>query len=92
MVWLELSGELNETGMVRDLSDLQQMRDYLANVYDHRHLNDVVDFPPTIECLASHLYEIADGFLGTAVHAVRVEETSTSWARYQPGRTHLRIG
>lgn len=84
VVWLELAADdLVEPGFVRDFGALKPFKRYLDGMFDHRHLNDVVDFNPTAELLAAHLYEVADD-LWDGVVAVAVEETGTSWAEYRP--------
>ena len=73
---------LDPDGMVRDYGDLALFRDYLNKYYDHRHLNDVVNFPPTAEAMAYHLYQLAKELFSQTV-AVRVSETSETWAEYR---------
>lgn len=74
-------------GFVVDFTDLAPLGRYLADDFDHRLLNDVVDFPPTSERLAAHLYWWCVDNLalpgGVAVAAVTVSETPATWARYQ---------
>jgi len=46
---------LTGPGWVKDYGDLAPFGVYLDDHYDHRHLNDAVDFNPTAEQLAAHL-------------------------------------
>ena len=47
--------ELVGPGFVTDFGDLAALGRYLDEHFDHRHLNDVLDDPPTSEHLARHL-------------------------------------
>jgi len=68
-------------GFVIDYRDLQPFKEYLDGHFDHRHLNDVVDFEPTAENLARHFYEWGKK-QWLEVCAVRVSETEKTWAEY----------
>jgi 6-pyruvoyltetrahydropterin/6-carboxytetrahydropterin synthase len=73
---------LDEVGFVVDYRDLDQIKQWLDEVYDHRHLNDVVPFNPTAEQLAEDVY----GRWIQIFPIVRVgwSETPRTWAWYQP--------
>ena len=77
------SAQLDRAGFVVDYNELRRFRDLLSESYDHRHLNDVVDFQPSAELLARHFYELAREFW-PALAAVRLSETPESWAEYRP--------
>lgn len=86
---VELSGPLDDAGMVYDYGRLAPFAALLAGRYDHRHLNDVVPFNPTAERLAEQLHHEACAALGdlpeeVRVTAVRVRETPRSEAEYRP--------
>lgn len=84
VVWLELAADaLDGPGFVVDFGDLKVFKGYIDTVFDHRHLNDVVDFNPTAERLAEHFFELAAEKWDEVV-AVAVEETGTSYAEYRP--------
>lgn len=51
-VTLELSGPLDDVGMVVDFGALRSFGSFVDNVLDHRHLNDVMPINPTSENLA----------------------------------------
>jgi len=77
------SDKLNDVGFIVDYNDLQRFRSLLRERYDHRHLNDVVDFQPSAELLARHFFDLAREFWPEVV-AVRLSETSATWAEYRP--------
>ncbi|MGH4019751.1 MAG: 6-carboxytetrahydropterin synthase [Pseudonocardiaceae bacterium] len=69
-----------------DASDsLSSVGDYLGKTFDHRLLNDAVDFHPTSELLALHLAEWFDdtvtSVIPTTLAAIVVSETDTTSAR-----------
>lgn len=82
-VWL--SGPVAADGMLVDFYDVKRIID----AWDHRHLNDVVDFVPTAELLAAELQRrmveavvARAGVDAPGVGAlVRLWETPTSWAQ-----------
>lgn len=59
---------------------------YLDRHLDHRDLNVVLEFPPTSELLAEHLYawtlDQGDAREAAAVRAVRVWESPRRWAEF----------
>jgi 6-pyruvoyltetrahydropterin/6-carboxytetrahydropterin synthase len=80
-----LSGPVADDGMVVDFYDVKAAIDE----WDHRHLNDVVDFIPTAELLAAELQRRLLALVqarnaadtpGVAV-LVRLWETPSSWAQ-----------
>lgn len=80
---------LAQPGWVADFADLDPLKTYLQSTFDHRYLNEVVEFEPTSERLAQHLYDWCVDNLrllhGHAqVAAVRVSETPSTWAEYRP--------
>ncbi|WP_091455063.1 6-carboxytetrahydropterin synthase [Actinokineospora iranica] len=75
------------TALVRDgdHSDLSPLGDYLTSTFDHRLLNEQVDFHPTSELLAGHLAGWFHGNIKSAMPAsllaMTVSETSSTSAR-----------
>jgi 6-pyruvoyltetrahydropterin/6-carboxytetrahydropterin synthase len=65
-----------------DYGELDGFKNYLDDTLDHRHLNDVLPCKTTAENLAKHLHGIARQF-SPFVTAVRVSETSKTWAEYR---------
>ncbi len=85
IVEIELSGEtLNEAGFVRDYLELGELKKYIDDVLDHRHLNEVLgDDLVTAERLAKHLfYWSLERW--PEVTAMRISETPKTWAEYRP--------
>jgi 6-pyruvoyltetrahydropterin/6-carboxytetrahydropterin synthase len=85
VVRIALEGEVQPGGMVVDYGRLKPLQRYLDAAWDHRHLNDVLDFNPTAENIAVHLLEIVEA---AAVEdlwpvdgiSVGVSETPKTWA------------
>ncbi len=79
--------ELTGPGFVTDFGDLKPLKHYIDEHLDHRHLNDVLDVPPTSENVAAHLatwcMEHLEPVIPGRVVAVRVSETRTTWAEYR---------
>jgi 6-pyruvoyltetrahydropterin/6-carboxytetrahydropterin synthase len=91
MVEVILSVEtLVPPGFVTDFGELTPLKTYLADAFDHRHLNDAMVAPPTSENLASHLalwfMEHVEPCIPGRLVAVRVCETDSTWAQCTPQR------
>ncbi len=78
------SPTLDKNNFVRDYRELDELKNYIDETLDHRHLNDVLgdDFT-TAECVAKFFYDWCKA-RWTEVSAVRVSETPRSWAEYRP--------
>ena len=77
------SQELNQYGFVRDYRELDDLKIYIDENLDHRHLNDVLgDNNVTAEQLAKHIYDWCKS-RWVEVCAVRVRETPKSCAEYR---------
>jgi len=74
--------KLNSVGFVRDYRDLDNVKKYIDDTLDHRHLNDILPFNPTAENIARYLYDI---FLKDIpeLYAVEVSETPKTTAIYE---------
>ena len=85
IVEIELSGEsLNEAGFVRDYLELGELKSYIDEVLDHRHLNEVLgDDNVTAERLAKHLFDWSFDRWPEAT-AMRINETPKTWAEFRP--------
>jgi 6-pyruvoyltetrahydropterin/6-carboxytetrahydropterin synthase len=72
---------LQDTGFVYDYRDLDKFKNFIDNVYDHQHLNDLM-MVPTAENIARTLF---DHFKGTIpfLFAIEVSETPKTNARYE---------
>jgi 6-pyruvoyltetrahydropterin/6-carboxytetrahydropterin synthase len=73
-------------GFVVDYRALDSFKKHLDAVYDHHHLNDIMDQEPTAENMAADLYYWlrAQPVYGMFVVAVRVSETPKTWAEFRP--------
>ena len=77
------SAELGPTGFVRDYRELDALKVYIDETFDHRHINDVLgDDKATAEALAKHFYEWCRA-RWPEVTAVRVHETPKTCAEYR---------
>jgi len=83
------AAELDELGLVTDFGDLNPFRWYLGEHFNHRYLNDVVEFHPTSELLAQHLgcwfIEHIEPEIRGRLVSVQVAETRLSSALWERG-------
>jgi 6-pyruvoyltetrahydropterin/6-carboxytetrahydropterin synthase len=82
------SETLTGPGFVADFATLMPVKAFLDSQWDHRCLNEVLaTCQPTCENLARYLFEWCranlDGQAARLVVAVRVSETSATWAEYR---------
>lgn len=81
---LTLSGDIDEIGFVHDYRKLAPFKDYLDDVLDHRHLNDIMEGNPTAERMSNMLcrkaVEVLDLPRNVFRVAVAVSETPKTWA------------
>jgi 6-pyruvoyltetrahydropterin/6-carboxytetrahydropterin synthase len=85
IVEVELQSEmLNDTGFVRDYTELNDLKQMIAERLDHQHLNEVLgDDCITAEQLARWLYQWCKDHW-PEVTAVRISETPKTWAEFRP--------
>ena len=76
------SETLNEHGFVIDFGELAPFEEYLAQNFDHRHLNDILDGATSTENIAAHLFHWAKT-CWPQVTVVRVGENPATWAEYR---------
>lgn len=76
------SDTLNITGFVQDYGELKEVKEWIDETLDHRHLNDALPFNPTAENMAKHIYTYFKGFY-PKLAAVEVWETPKTKARYE---------
>lgn len=74
---------LSQVGFVIDYNELRPFFKWVDESYDHRHLNDVVNFNPTSELMAKHLFNVAWTDFHLPVAAVGWSETPKTWAEYR---------
>jgi len=72
---------LNAVGFVVDYRELSEFKRLIDNTYDHKDLNNVVDFNPTAENLAKHFYMLAKQ-RWSVTKGVTVSETPKTKAYY----------
>jgi 6-pyruvoyltetrahydropterin/6-carboxytetrahydropterin synthase len=77
------SSVLDETGFVHDYRDLDEFKQYLDTVFDHRNLNDILR-PTTAEWIAQNFYDWCKRHWPETC-AVLVSETPKTWAEYNDG-------
>ncbi len=83
-VELELGSDLlTPAGFVVDFGEMAMFKDFLDDVFDHRHLNDILSGNPTAENLARVFFEEAYR-MEFPVRAVRVYETPKTMAEFRP--------
>lgn len=83
-VIVEVSGPLDEHGMVVDYAAFADLFDHIRAMCDHRDLNTVLPIAPTAENLAGWIRDRALSILpitiGEHLVRVRVSETPSTWA------------
>jgi 6-pyruvoyltetrahydropterin/6-carboxytetrahydropterin synthase len=75
---------LSEVGFVRDYRSLDWIKKIIDEQFDHRHLNDLVNFNPTAELLAKCFFDLFQPRFGAPVKlkSVTVKETDKTSAIY----------
>ena len=77
------SDRLNEVGFIVDYGDLADFKQIIDSEYDHRNLNDFLDFNPTAENLAQKFFAIAMNLpWGNDLSSITVKETDGTSAVY----------
>lgn len=77
------SKELNEVGFVIDYRALSTIKEYIDEVLDHRHLNDILPFNPTAEHIAQYLFNHFKKEFHQ-LYKVEISETPKTKAVYEP--------
>ena len=76
------SATLNSVGFVKDYRELSTVKDYIDNVLDHRHLNDILPFNPSAENMAKYLFDLFKKDI-PELYAIEVSETPKTSAIYE---------
>jgi 6-pyruvoyltetrahydropterin/6-carboxytetrahydropterin synthase len=81
------SHELDHRGFVVDFRELDEVKRWVDDTLDHRHLNDVMEGQPSAEAVARLVFEwstanLPEGVAGKVV-AVRAWETPRAYAEYR---------
>lgn len=74
--------QLNGVGFVKDYRELDNVKKYIDDTLDHRHLNDLFPFNPTAENIAKYLYDVFKKDI-PEIYAVEVSETPKTTAIYE---------
>lgn len=77
------SGDLDPVGFVVDYGELRVIKQYIDDVLDHRHLNEVLPVQPSAENIARHIYDRFKPVFPQLAE-VRISETPKTWATYRP--------
>jgi len=84
VVTLHLQSEtLDQYGFVKDYKSLKNVKQYIDNELDHRHLNDIVPDHPSSENIARFLFERFKPEI-PELYAVEVSETPQTSCIYEP--------
>lgn len=85
IIVVELSNfHLDAVGMVLDYHNLDPVKKWIDETFDHKHLNDVLDFNPTAENMARYFFDYIHDNLGLVhLSAVSVKETPKTIATYR---------
>lgn len=76
--------DLDSVGFIRDYRELSDLKAYIDETVDHRHLNDVMGHDrTTAEVLAKWFHDWCKAKWPETA-AVRVSETPKTWAEYRP--------
>ena len=83
VITVHLTGEPDKVGFVQDYKDLEPMKKFVDEKLDHKHLNDVFDFNPTVENMSQRIFNL---FKGTfpKLTAIEMSETPKTNCRYEP--------
>jgi 6-pyruvoyltetrahydropterin/6-carboxytetrahydropterin synthase len=94
VVEIEMASEsLNEEGFVIDYFNIKPIKTFIDENWDHRVLNEVVDFNPTVENLARFLFKKFRGpsaalwskaynTNGVFLSSVTIRETPSTYCTY----------
>lgn len=83
-----IKGRTDLRGIVVDFGDIKQIvNEQIISKYDHRFLNDLMDFHTTAENMVFHFFQLIDTYLGQIADSspcrlmrVRLWETPTCYA------------
>lgn len=81
------SADLDARGVVVDFEELDEVKRWIDATLDHRHLNDVVEGPPSAEVIAKLIFDWCRANLrpeiAARITAVRAWETPRAYAEYR---------
>lgn len=73
--------KLNEQGFIIDYRELQPIKEWIDDVLDHRHLNEILSTQPSAENIAKFIYQTTKA-LYPQLSEVSVSETDKTSATY----------
>jgi 6-pyruvoyltetrahydropterin/6-carboxytetrahydropterin synthase len=80
---VELQSEnLDATGFIVDYFDLKPIKDYINAEVDHRLLNDVFNFNPTVENMTEFFYHKFKAMF-PEICKITLKETPTTYASFE---------
>lgn len=74
--------EPNKDGFVQDYNDLKPISDWVDNILDHRHLNEIFDFQTSVENMSKYIYDLFKPQF-PLLYAVEMSETPKTNCRYE---------
>jgi len=77
-----LKGELNKEGFVQDYSDFKPISDWVDQMLDHKHLNEVFNFQTSVENMSKYIYDLFKPQF-PLLFAVEMSETNKTNCRYE---------
>jgi len=77
-----LKGEPDIHGFVQDYRELSPIHNWIKEKLDHRNLNDVFDFQPSVENMTKYIYHKFKVQF-SLLYAVEIAETSKTNCRYE---------
>jgi len=78
-----LKGKPNANGFVMDYRELDAIKRYVDDELDHRHLNEVFPFQPSVENMAQAIFQKFRPSY-PLLCAVELSETPKTLCRYEP--------
>jgi 6-pyruvoyltetrahydropterin/6-carboxytetrahydropterin synthase len=82
IIKIYLKGEPNKNGFVQDYGELKPIQSWIDNNLDHKHLNDVFDFQPSVEMMSKYIYELFKPQF-PLISAIEMSETPKTNCRYE---------
>lgn len=76
--------KLNKQGFVQDYNELKKIKEYVTDMLDHKHLNDIfVLHNPTVENMAKLIFDYLKKDF-PLLCAIELSETDKTNCRYEP--------
>jgi 6-pyruvoyltetrahydropterin/6-carboxytetrahydropterin synthase len=82
VVKVYLKGDPDNNGFVQDYGELKPISDWIDSNMDHKHLNEVFDFQPSVENMSKYLFEMWKKDF-PLLHAIEMSETPKTNCRYE---------